>query len=141
MNGYGGTNNPVRFIPSPGADMGSPIEEYARFRNGKRYRRVTVRLEPYNSAGFADRAVMQTDGTPVHTEAWQVYSAAYGGTGYVEVYHDSQTNSGFATLLLECGAPPVEYPGTGDNDNGTFWFLVNRSSVAVVVSLFWRAWS
>lgn len=139
--GYAGSNNPTRFVPSVGDSSLSPIEDYAIFRNDKRYRRQTVQLAAAGDPSGGDRTVFQSDGVGVQVEAWQAYPVTPGGTGSVSVFHDQQDANGFATLLLTVGDPPVEYPGSGDNQSGSFWYFQNNALVPVIVSLMWRAWS
>jgi hypothetical protein len=139
--GYAGSNNPTRILPTVGDSSLSPIDDYALFRNDKRYRRQTVQLDAAGAPGNTDRKVFQSDGVGVQVEGWQVYPVTPGGTGTISIYHDQQDANGFATLVLNVGDPPVEYPGSGDNQSGSFWFIQNNSLVPVVVSLLWRAWS
>ena len=143
MSGYSATNRGI-MVPDGGGI--SPIDQYAVDRNVRYSRRETYLLQPNGGTipGFPnpDRVGFTTGGLPVAVESWFAYPVVAGGTGVVSVYHDSDDDSGLASLQLDVtNSYPVEIPGAGSGANNPRWFCVNNATVPVVVVLFWRSWS
>lgn len=123
-----------------------PIERYALNRDTRAARRETYLLQAAGATApripNPDKILFQTDSTPVALECWQAYPVTPGATGTVSVYHDSDDDSGLASLVLDITNPNVQTVyGMGGGQNNPRWFVVNNSTVPVVVVLFWRAWS
>ena len=124
----------------------SPIDRYALNRDVRAARRETYLLQAAGATApripNPDKILFTTDSTPVALEWWQAYPVTPGATGTVSVYHDSDDDSGLASLVLDVANPnPVMVPGMGGGQNNPRWFVVNNSTVPVVVVLLWRAWS
>lgn len=124
----------------------SPIERYALNRDTRAARRETYLLQASGATApripNPDKTLFTTDSLPVAVECWQAYPVTPGATGTVSVYHDSDDDSGLASLVLDVTNPnPVTIPGMGGGQNNPRWFVVNNSTVPVVVVLLWRSWS